>query len=1036
VRNCRLLLDSSWTSIATPSIVRPIVVVIIANTLWAGSATAQSVSPNSVFGRYQQVHWQERDGLPQNTILAITTTRDGYLWAGTYEGAARFDGVRFTPFNPSNTTGFGNALVYSILERRNGELWFATYGGGVSRFADGRFTQFTMREGLSSDYTTCLREDRAGTLWIGTVGGGVDRYHDGRFTAFTMENGLPSDIVRGLVEEDEGVMLVGTSRGIARIADGRVTTYPVAQVASLDIRTLARAADGSLWVAAMTGGLYRVQGRVVTDFGPRHGLANNIVESLYAGADGVVWVGTTGAGLFRYADGRFEPYTTADGLPGGRVPTIAPGIDGAVWVGTDGGLVRLRPRRLTVHTTRDGLADDYIGDILEDASGSAWIETSGRLNRFTRGAFAIVTARDGLPDDSVRGLARGFDGFPLVYMQSSGLFRWTRERDRFVAVDTPADIPWDRAYAVIEDRFRTLWIAIDDGGLLRVRDGQITHFSKQDGLGDDSVISLFEDRAGQIWVGTLRHGVTRIARDGRMTTWTTQNGLAANHVMSFHEDASGALWIGTHGGGLTRVKGGQVASVSARQGLYNDKVFQILEDDDGNLWMNCNMGIWRTALRQLNEVADGRRATVDSVAYDTSDGMLSADGVGTHLAGWRMRDGALWFSTTKGIVVIDPRRRDSAPSRVLIEGVTIDREPAAIDAPIRLTPEQRNLEISFTGLSWSRAPAIKFRFRLTPLDRDWVDAGTRRTAYYSYLPPGSYTFNVTADNGEGVWNETVQTLAVVVLPRFYQTWWFRVAAASSLIALVWLSWRYRIAQMRRAQVAQQAFSRQLIESQERERQRIAAELHDSLGQNLLIVKNRAQLGVLSQPDEQALKQFNEIGVTVAQTLEEVRTISYNLRPHHLDQLGLTTTIGAMVDKIAESSSIRISSELDDIDGVFAPADEITIYRIIQESLNNVVKHSRAGEAHVVVRSRERDVEITIRDNGQGFVPRASNAGAADRGGFGLTGIAQRVDMLGGTHTIESSPGSGTTVTVRLAHRSLGEGGIGAGTQTRETQRGE
>jgi signal transduction histidine kinase len=228
-----------------------------------------------------------------------------------------------------------------------------------------------------------------------------------------------------------------------------------------------------------------------------------------------------------------------------------------------------------------------------------------------------------------------------------------------------------------------------------------------------------------------------------------------------------------------------------------------------------------------------------------------------------------------------------------------------------------------------------------------------------------------------------------------------------------LSWRYRIGEIRRAQAAQQAFSRQLIESQERERQRIAAELHDSLGQNLLVVKNRAALGALSQQDEEARKQFNEIGATVAQTLEEVRTISYNLRPHHLDQLGLTTTIRAMIDKIAESSAIRISGELDDLDGVFPPADEITIYRIIQESLNNVVKHSQATEAHVAVRCQEDHVEIAIRDNGQGFASKASTASMADRGGFGLKGLAERVHMLGGTHTIESGPGRGTAVTVRV-----------------------
>jgi signal transduction histidine kinase len=274
---------------------------------------------------------------------------------------------------------------------------------------------------------------------------------------------------------------------------------------------------------------------------------------------------------------------------------------------------------------------------------------------------------------------------------------------------------------------------------------------------------------------------------------------------------------------------------------------------------------------------------------------------------------------------------------------------------------------------------------------------------------------VTADNGEGVWNATGKTLAIVVLPRFYQTWWFRAAVGSSLVALVWLSWRYRTAQMRRAQAAQQAFSRQLIESQERERQRIAAELHDSLGQNLLVVKNRALMGAASQQDEEARRQFDAIGATVAQTLEEVRSISYNLRPHHLDQLGLTTTIRAMIEKTSESSGIGMTSELDDIDGVFPPADEITIYRIIQESVNNVVKHSRAGEAQVAVRCGEHLVEIAIHDNGQGFASSASNAGVDDRGGFGLKGLAERVHMLGGTHTIESAPGRGTTVTVRLVH---------------------
>jgi signal transduction histidine kinase/ligand-binding sensor domain-containing protein len=992
-----------------PGFVRHIIAVIIATTLWTANATAQSMSRDDVFGRYQQVTWQERDGLPQNTVVAITATRDGYVWLGSYEGAARFDGVRFTLFSKSNTTGIGNSFVTSLLERRDGDLWLGTYGGGVSRFSGGRFTQYAMADGLSSDFVWSLFEDHTGTLWIGTDGGGVNAFSGGHFTPYTIAQDLPGNVVRAIIDDGRGGLLVGTNRGIARIADGRVSPYEArADVAHADINRLARAPDGSLWVATTSGRLYRVDSHGVTEFGHDHGWTNNRAESMGADEEGRMWVGTSRDGLFRYAAGGFERYARADGLPGARVQAIARGLDNDLWIGTDGGLVRFTQPRVTVYTQRDGLHDDYVGSIVQDVQGTVWVETGQGVARLVNGAFKILDANDGFPDRRLS-LARRAAGLPLLYT-NSGLARWVD--DRFVHTKEAVDIPWDRVSAALEDRTGTLWLAIREGGLIRVRDGHATHLTTMDGLTDDSVQVLFEDRRGNLWVGTLRNGVTRIS-DGKMKSWSTRDGLAANFVKAFHEDAAGTMWIGTHGGGLSRFKDGKFATISVRQGLYNDDIFQILEDDDANLWMNCNTGIWRTSVKELNEVADGRRAAVESFAYGTADGMVSSEGVGANIAGWKMRDGSLWFPTTKGIVAIDPRRRDTEPPRVVIEGMTIDREPLAIAGQVRLTPGQENLEIQYTGLSWSRPQAIKFKFRLIGLDRAWVDAGARRTAYYSHLPPGSYTFNVIADNGEGVWNASGKTLAIVVLPPFYQTWWFRAAVASSLVALVWLSWRYRIAQLRRAQVAQQAFSRQLIQSQERERQRIAAELHDSLGQNLLVVKNRALLGALSQEVEEARNQFSEIGVTVAQTLEEVRTIAFNLRPHHLDQLGLTTAIRAMIENIAESSAIAMTSELDDIDGVFTPADEITIYRIIQESLSNVVKHSSASEARVAVHCREHQVEITIRDNGQGFASSASKAGAADRGGFGLKGLAERVHMLGGTHAIESAPGRGTTVTVQI-----------------------
>jgi signal transduction histidine kinase len=306
---------------------------------------------------------------------------------------------------------------------------------------------------------------------------------------------------------------------------------------------------------------------------------------------------------------------------------------------------------------------------------------------------------------------------------------------------------------------------------------------------------------------------------------------------------------------------------------------------------------------------------------------------------------------------------------------------------------------------------MRFRYQLVGLDRDWVEAGTRRTAYYSHLPPGEYVFRVTAANSDGVWNREGQQLRVMVLPPFYRTWWFLALTGLGLTAVLALGYKYRIGQLHRAQAAQQAFSRRLIESQENERQRIAAELHDSLGQNLLVIKNRALLGKLTQPDQRAQAQFDEIGASASQTLEEVRLISYNLRPSHLDQLGLRTSLEAMLDKLAESCPIRFSRELDELDGLFAPAEEITLYRIVQESLNNVIKHSQASEARVAVRRRERDLTLTVQDNGRGFAPGGPPAAAG--GGFGLSGLAERVRMLGGRHMVDSAPGRGTTVTVTL-----------------------
>jgi len=351
---------------------------------------------------------------------------------------------------------------------------------------------------------------------------------------------------------------------------------------------------------------------------------------------------------------------------------------------------------------------------------------------------------------------------------------------------------------------------------------------------------------------------------------------------------------------------------------------------------------------------------------------------------------------------------------VVIESFLLDRAPVAplsADRPVRIAPGWENFEIEYTALSFINSERIRFKYKMEGLDQEWTEAGTRRTAYYSYIPPGEYVFRVIAANSDGVWNTEGQSLRVIVLPPFYRTWWFIALGAIGSRGLLWFAWRYRVAQFKREQIAQHKFSQQLIASQESERKRIAAELHDSLGQNLLIVKNRAQLGQIAAQDApEFLEQFEWIVASAAQSIEEVRSIAQNLRPYHLDRLGLTKALEVMIEKVAATTQIRFVMELTPLDDLFDKDEAITLYRVVQESLNNIVKHAQASEARVSVERYTDSVTLTIQDNGRGFAP---SEAATKPSGFGLVGMTERVQMLGGALQMDSGEGRGTTVTIRL-----------------------
>jgi signal transduction histidine kinase/ligand-binding sensor domain-containing protein len=965
--------------------------------------------------------WTADSGLPQNDVRTIVQTRDGYLWVGTLDGLARFDGVRFTVFNKGNSPGLSGNHATALYEDREGALWIGLGDGGLSRYHLGKFSALTTRDGLPGLFPWTITADERGKVWLWNMTNAL-YWSEGKFLP-----ALPN----------EPSLFPYASRAGARsvmqwaIAGDKVQIYSRGKLTTLThssglprshIYSVDEDQNGNWWLATEEEGLVKMRdGKVVKTYTEREGLPRNKVEVgpgsiALEDRKGNLWLKGVGPWLGRLNDGIFTAYPSADTLssqplpagegPSGQVHALFEDKEGNLWIGTQGrGLIRAREQIVNMISTRHGLSLANIYPVLEDRAGAIWIGTwgkgparikSGVVTNF--GSESWVTA---YCEDRSGRLWVGTIGAVQIFQD-----------EKLSKAGVPTELTNQTVSAICEDRNGVLWFGAERG-LFSYQNGEASCIQREGVPGFISVI--IEDRSGSLSIGG-RGGLTRLA-NGRVTTWTEKDGLPGNRVVALHHDSDGTLWIGTPDSGLGRFRDGQFTRYTTKDGMFDNGVFQILEDDSGNFWMSSNRGIHRVNKRELNEFAEGRRRSITSIAYGKSDGMFNAEcNGGRWPAGVKTRDGKLWFPTQDGVAVIDPAAlpTNPHPPNAAIEAFVLDRKLQPLDGPLRVPPGNAgNIEIQYSGLSFVNSERIAFKYRLTPSDDDWVEAGTRRAAFYSHLAPGNYTFSVLAANSDRVWGNTGASLAFVVLPAWHQTFWFRALAAFVLcaVAVGLVQLRLRSVEWRRA--AQEAFSRELIRQQEAERKRIASELHDGLGQALLVIKNTASLASTPSLPAEARQDFAAIGNLSGKALEDLRSISHALRPPELDRLGLTKALEHAVNLVADAAGLRFSVQMEPLDGRLAPEAEIHLYRLVQESLNNVVKHAQASFVEIRAWSGDGFLRCSVRDNGEGFDPASLQAGSTTRRGLGLAGMTERVRLLGGQISIHSQPGSGTLVEARL-----------------------
>ena len=979
------------------------------------AGTVEALDPNKHLTQYIHRAWRTQDGSAPAGMLSIAQTSDGFLWySAIAQGVYRFDGVRFLQRFPNpeiSPVDIGN-----IVADQAGGLW-AIGDHEIFHVQRGAVVAHLALDGIGGH--TGVSQDSDGSLWITRASNKVTdaplcHVTDREAKCFGKSDGIPISPADALLADGDGSFWIGGQTALVHWRAGASQVYPIAALKSnagdVGINRLVRDADGSLWVGIAAAGAGLGLGRF------RDGMFRPFVTSSFDGSkvavydmildhDGNLWVATIGKGIFRIRGDIVEHYGGTDGLSGDTVAVLFEDREGIVWAATTNGVDSFRDPRIVTFSGREGLGKDAAAGVLAARDGSVWIANSGSLDHIANGTVSSIRAGSGLPGHQVASMLQDHTGKMWVGVDD-GLY--LLDAGHFRRIPEPNHQSLGLVVGITEDIDGDIWAECAGSPRMLVR---IHGFRVVEEFTSSQVPAghtLAPDPRGGIWVGTLKGDLVWF-RHGNLQSFSLQaKGSTVSHQIATEADG---LVLGASDNGLVVLRNETVQRLTKKNGLPCDSVISFIKDKLQRWWLYTGCGVVELPDSELQRWWQSPDIVVQTRVYDVLDGALPNQPSFNSAA--YSSDGLVWFATGFVVQMIDPSRllQRAPPAETHVESVVVDRNEFAAKDKLELSPHPRDLQIDYTSPTFSIPQKVKFRYRLDGYDRDWHDAGTRRQAFYTDLPPGKFSFRVIACNSDGVWNDSAAKLDFTIAPAYYQTNWFRALCAAILLTLLWVAYQLRIRQL-----AAQFNMR--LEERVSERTRIARDLHDTLLQSFQGLLPRFQAAIYKLPEHPAdARETLEAAIDQAsQAITEGRDAVKGLRTSTVEKNDLAIAIRSLAEELAsadtQESRPAFQVAVQGTPRNLHPILRDEVYRIAAEALRNAFRHAQAHQIEVELRYDEKDFRLRIRDDGKGIHSEVLS-GDGREGHFGLHGMRERAKLVGGELAIWSEVDSGTEVELSI-----------------------